>query len=141
MLHAAVRGVVAAMSMSGMRILAVRLGLLERTPPQMAVEEYAGGWLERIPKQRREAAVVLLHWAYGAGGGALFGALPARLRLQPWAGPVYGAVLWLGFEAVLAPLFGLDARRHRSRLERAALNADHLLYGAVLAELRRRPQR
>ncbi len=111
------RGVVAAMCMSGVRSLTVRLGLLKRTPPEMVVDEYAGGMLDRIPENRREAAVELLHWAYGAVGGAAFGVLPDRVRLLPWAGS--GAV---------APV------RSESR------SPDHLLYGAVLAELRRRPQ-
>jgi hypothetical protein len=135
------RGVVAAMCMSGMRSLTVRLGLLKQTPPEMVVEEHAGGLLDRIPEQRREAAVELLHWAYGAVGGAMFGALPDRVRLLPWAGPVYGAVLWLGFETVVSPVLGLGRqRRSRTGVERVALTADHLLYGAVLAELRSRPQ-
>ncbi len=141
MLHAAIRGVVAAMCMSGMRSLTVRLGLLKRTPPVMVVDEYAGGLLDRIPENRREAAVELVHLAYGAGGGAAFGALPDRVRLVRWAGPMYGAVLWLGFETVLSPLLGLGRqRRSRTGVERVALTADHLLYGAVLAELRSRPQ-
>jgi uncharacterized membrane protein YagU involved in acid resistance len=135
------RGVVAAMCMSGMRSLTVRLGLLKRTPPEMVVDEYAGGMLDRIPENRREAAVELLHWAYGAVGGAAFGVLPDRVRLLPWAGPVYGAVMWLGFETVVSPALGLGRqRRSRTGAERVALTADHLLYGAVLAELRRRPQ-
>lgn len=141
MLHATVRGVVAAMCMSGMRTLTVRFGLLDRTPPEMVVAEHAGGLLERIPEPRQEAAVELLHWAYGGFGGGAFGLLPNRIRLQPWAGPVYGAVLWLGFESVVSPALGLGRqRRTRTVIERAALTADHLLYGAVLAELRRRPQ-
>ena len=135
------RGVVAAMCMSGVRSLTVRLGLLKRTPPEMVVDEYAGGMLDRIPENRREAAVELLHWAYGAVGGAAFGVLPDRVRLLPWAGPVYGAVMWLGFETVVSPVLGLGRqRRSRTGMERVALTADHLLYGAVLAELRRRPQ-
>lgn len=140
-LHATVRGVVAAMCMSGMRSLTVRLGLLKLTPPEMVVAEQASGLIERIPEPRREAAVELLHWAYGAVGGGMFGLLPDRVRLQPWAGPVYGAVLWLGFESMVSPALGLgNQRRARTAVERVALTVDHLLYGAVLAELRRKPQ-
>lgn len=140
MLHATVRGVVAAMSMSGLRTLTVRFGLMGRTPPEMIVDRHAEGWLQRVPPERREAVVELLHWVYGGGGGAMFGALPARIRLQPWAGPVYGALLWLAFELVLEPALGLQRHRRRGVAERVALTADHLLFGAVLAELRRRPQ-
>lgn len=128
------------MSMSGMRTFTVRVGLVKRIPPQVVAEEEAGGLLKRFPEHRREAVVELMHWAYGAGGGAVFGALPARLRLQPWAGPLYGLVMWLGFDVVLEPLLGLDEWRRRTLRERVALGVDHLLYGAVLDELRRRPQ-
>jgi len=140
-LHATIRGAVAAMAMSGMRSLTVRLGLLEQTPPEMIVSEHASDLLARVPEKRQEAVVELLHWVYGAVGGAGFGVLPDRIRLQPWAGPAYGMVLWLGFEAVLSPLLGLGRqRRRRTAVERAAFTVDHLLYGAVLAELRSRPQ-
>jgi uncharacterized membrane protein YagU involved in acid resistance len=141
MLHATMRGVVAAICMSGVRSLTVRLGLLKQTPPEMVVEEHAGGLLERIPENRREAAVELLHWVYGAVGGAGFGVLPDRVRLLPWAGPMYGVVLWMGFETVVSPVLGLGRQRRRqSTVERITLTADHLMYGAVLAELRSRPQ-
>ncbi len=141
MLHATMRGVVAAICMSGVRSLTVRLGLLKQTPPEMVVEEHAGGLLEWIPENRREAAVELLHWVYGAVGGAGFGVLPDRVRLLPWAGPMYGVVLWLGFETVVSPVLGLGRQRRRhTAVERITLTADHLMYGAVLAELRSRPQ-
>ena len=84
--------------------------------------------------------VELAHWIYGAAVGAAFGAIPGPVRLKPWAGPVYGLGLWLGFEAVLAPGLGLSQATRLRAHERVALAADHLLYGLVLAETRRRPQ-
>jgi hypothetical protein len=138
--HAALRGAIAAMSMSGMRTLTNRLGLVEETPPEMITREKAPEIVSRLSPARRDAVIVLLHWAYGAGGGAVFGALPDRLRRKPWAGPIYGLVLWLGFETVLGPVLGLHMRRERPVTERAALAFDHLLYGAVLSEFRRRPR-
>lgn len=138
--RAAMRGAVAAMSMSGMRALTTRLGLLGQTPPETVVSDRAPVFVRTLSKEKTEAAIVLLHWTYGAAGGAAFGALPARLRLQPWAGPVFGTLLWLGFETAIVPLLGLRMRRDRPVAERVALAADHLLYGIVLSELRRRPQ-
>jgi len=76
----------------------------------------------------------------GAAGGVQFALLPESVRRQPWAGPVYGLVLWLGFEAVLAPALGLKQAGKPRPAERLALAADHLLYGLVLSEIRRRPQ-
>ncbi|WP_199431944.1 hypothetical protein [Qaidamihabitans albus] len=137
----ALRGAVAAMSMSGMRALTTRLGLLAATPPQMITEEHGPRFVRRLSERQREALVIVLHWGYGAGGGAVFGALPARLRLKPSAGPLFGSALWLGFELVLVPTLGLRMRERRSWRDRVVLVADHLLYGAVLSELRTRPRR
>lgn len=139
LLHAAMRGSVAAMSMSGFRMLASRIGLLERTPPEMIVGEHAPAALREAPERHREAVIIGLHWLYGAAGGVAYGLLPDRLRLTPWSGPVFGLALWLGFETVLAPVLGL--REQHSAKQRVVLALDHLLYGMVLAELRRRPQR
>ena len=139
--HAALRGAVAAMAMSGMRTFTVDLGLVGQTPPQAIVRQRARGLLRRIPRRRRKAAIEVLHWSYGMAGGAAFGALPDSLRRQPWAGPAYGLAIWLGFEAGLAPVLGLRQASQARPVERAALALDHLLYGLVLSEFRRRPQR
>jgi hypothetical protein len=138
--HGALRGTIAAMAMTGMRAFTIDVGIVEESPPRAIVRQRARGLIREIPRARREGVIELFHWAYGAGGGAAFAALPASLRLKPWAGPLYGLALWFGFEAVLAPGLGLSqATRLRGR-ERLALALDHLLYGFVLAETRRRPQ-
>ena len=140
MAHAAVRGAVAAMAMTGMRALTQSVGIVEQTPPQAIIGQRARGLIRRVPRKRRRAAIEVMHWSYGAGGGLAFGALPDALRRRAWAGPLYGLVVWLGFELALAPVLGLK-QAHRVRLvERLGLAADHLLYGFVLSETRRRPQ-
>lgn len=138
--HSAVRGAVGAMSMTGMRALAARLGWLEQTPPEMVTYEHGPEVLQRMSEQQREGVIIILHWAYGAGGGATFGLLPDRIRLKPWAGPAFGVAMWLGFELAIVPALGLELRKQHSTKERLALAADHLLYGAVLSEFRRRPR-
>ena len=138
--HAALRGGVAAMAMTGMRVLTTELGLVEEPPPQAIFRQRARGLLRLVPRQRRRAAIELAHWGYGAGGGAAFALLPRGVRDQPWAGPAYGLAVWVGFEAVLAPLLGLEQAKQPRPVERAALAADHLLYGFVLSEFRRRPR-
>jgi hypothetical protein len=138
--HAAVRGAVAAMAMTGMRAFTVDLGLVEETPPNAILKKKARGLIRQVPRARRRAAVELAHWAYGAGGGAVFGALPDGLRRKRWAGPAYGFGVWVGFEAVIAPTLGLSQARQLRAAERLALASDHLLYGLVLSELRARPQ-
>jgi hypothetical protein len=131
---------VAAMAMTGMRIFTVDVGLVDQTPPQALAKQKARGLLKRVPRSRRRATVELFHWTYGAGGGAAFALLPDGLRRRPYAGPVYGLVVWLGFELGVAPLLGLSQARKLRIADRAGLAADHLLYGIVLNEGRRRPQ-
>jgi hypothetical protein len=138
--HASLRGAIAAMAMTGMRAFTVDLGIVEQTPPQAIFKQRARGLIRRVPRGRRRAAVELAHWAYGAGGGAGFALLPRGVRRQAWAGPAYGLVVWVGFEAALAPVLGLTQARRLRAAERMALAADHLLYGLVLSEIRARPQ-
>ena len=138
--HAALRGAIAAAAMTGMRAFTVDVGLVDQTPPQAIARQRAQGLLRRVPRRRRRAAIELAHWAYGAGGGAAFALLPAELRRRHWAGPAYGLLVWAGFELCLAPVLGLKRAKRRRTAERAALAADHLLYGLVLSEIRARPQ-
>lgn len=138
--HAALRGAVAAMAMTGMRVLTVDLGLVEDTPPQAIIKQRLRGLIRQVPRRRRRAFVELAHWGYGAGGGAIFRLLPRALRDRAWAGPAYGVVVWLGFELGIAPLLDLAQAKQVRAVERAALAADHLLYGFVLSEFRRRPR-
>jgi hypothetical protein len=138
--HAALRGTIAAMAMSGMRVFTVNLGLVEEAPPRAIIRQRARRLLKLVPPERRPAAIELAHWCYGAAGGAAYGALPANIRRAVWSGPVYGLLTWAGFEAVLAPLLGLEQAKKPRPLDRLSLAGDHLLYGFVLSEFRQRPQ-
>lgn len=137
--HAAMRGAVAAMAMTGMRAFTVHAGLVDEPPPRAILRQKARGLMRLIPRRRRRGAIEVFHWTYGAGGGAAFGMLPHGLRRRAWAGPLYGLLVWLGFELGLAPVMGLKQVKQVRPVERAALAADHLLYGFVLSEMRRRP--
>jgi hypothetical protein len=128
------------MAMTGMRAFTVDLGIVEETPPEAILKKRARGLIRRVPRDHRRAAIELAHWAYGAAGGTAFGLLPDGVRLKPWAGPMYGLVVWLGFEAGIAPALGLSQAKKLRVQERAALAADHLLYGLVLSETRARPR-
>jgi hypothetical protein len=139
--HAAGRGAIAAMAMTGMRAFTIDLGVVQESPPQAILRQRARGLLRRVPRKRRRAGIELAHWAYGAGGGAVYGLLPDRLRLRAWAGPAYGLLVWLGFELGVAPALGLSQAKRPRKVERLALAADHLLYGLILSETRRRPRR
>jgi hypothetical protein len=135
--HAAARGAVGAMAMTGMRVITTELGLLDQTPPDAISRQRARRLLRRAPRRQRAGLVEAAHWAFGVGGGAAFGALPRTLRRRRWAGPAYGLVVWLGFELGIAPALGLDQAKRARPIDRLALAADHLLYGLVLSETHR----
>ncbi|HET7326139.1 MAG TPA: hypothetical protein VFJ14_02520, partial [Nocardioidaceae bacterium] len=120
------------MAMSGVRSLTANVGLLEQTPPERILEDQAPELMRRLDSGQRAAAAEVAHWAYGAGGGLIFGLLPARVRAHPLTGPSYGVAIWLSFELGIAPLLGIeyDERRVTSRL---TLVADHVLYGIVVS--------
>jgi hypothetical protein len=140
-LHAGLRGTVGAMAMSGLREFTVHVGLVDQTPPDAIVKQRTRGWLLRlVPRGSQRVVVELVHWGYGAVGGAVFGLVPDKLRRRPWAGPAFGLLSWLGFELGLAPLIGLKQAKRPRPVERVALAGDHLLYGLVLSEMRPRPQ-
>ena len=138
--HASLRGAIAAAAMTGMRAFTVDVGLVDQTPPQAIAKQRAKGLLRKVPRGKRRAAIELAHWGYGAAGGAAYAVLPEAIRRQPWSGPAYGLVVWVGFELCLAPVLGLKQAKKQRPVERAALAADHLLYGLVLSEIRARPQ-
>jgi hypothetical protein len=138
--HASLRGAIAAAAMTGMRAFTVDVGLVEQTPPHAIAKQRAKGILRRVPRGKRRAAIELAHWGYGAAGGAAYALLPEGIRRQPWSGPAYGLLVWVGFEVGVAPVLGLKQAKKQRPIERAALAADHLLYGLVLSEIRARPQ-
>jgi hypothetical protein len=138
--HAAVRGAIAAMAMTGMRVVTRNLELIRETPPEAILRQRARGLLRSVPRGRRRTAIELAHWSYGAGGGITFALLPDQVRRRAWAGPIYGLVVWLGFELGIAPALGLAQAKRPRLTERLAFAADHLLYGLVLSEFRPRPQ-
>jgi hypothetical protein len=128
--HAAMRGAIASMAMTGMRVVTVSLGLVQQPPPQQIAGEGRGP---------RRAAVEVVHWAFGAAAAAGYGALPRSWRKRSWTGPIYGLMIWTGFEAT-APLLGLPHAEQAGVKQRLGVAADHILYGFVLDETRRAPQ-
>ena len=138
--HAAMRGAIAAMAMTGVRAFTVTIGLVEEEPPRAILRQKSKGLFRLAPRKHRRATQELATWAYGAVGGAGFGLLPDGVRLKPGVGPAYGVALWLAFEAGLAPALGLKQAHKPRPVERVALLADHVLYGFVLSEMRVRPQ-
>ena len=131
-IHAKLRGVIGAMAMTGMRVFAVHAGLIREDPPSRLVRKRRG--------RRPRWMVELIHWAMGGVFGIGFGLLPDEIRRRRWSGPVYGLLVWLGFDAGVAPALGLTERDWPKGRERAVFVADHLVFGFVLNEMRSRPR-
>lgn len=137
--HGAMRGAIAAMAMSGVREFTRHIDFLEEPPPESILREQILDRFTGAKEDEQRAGAELLHWGYGAGGGAAFAALPEGVRQARWAGPAYGLAVWAGFELAVAPILGLESNQSRWR-DRVALVVDHLLYGFVLSETRVRPR-
>ncbi len=138
--NGAARGAIAAMSMTGMRQVTVNAGIVKQAPPQAIFRQRIHRLGVSSQRRRRKRVIEeLAHWSYGAGGGVAFALLPEAVRQRAWSGPLYGLLVWFGFEAGVAPLFGLSQARETRLVDRAALAADHLLYGFVLSETRQGP--
>jgi hypothetical protein len=132
-IHAKLRGVVGAMAMTGVRVVAVHAGLIREDPPSRLMRKRRG-------RRRSRTVVELVHWSMGGAFGIVYGLLPEGLRRRAWSGPLYGLLVWMGFDAVIAPALGLTERDWPKGRERAVFVADHLLYGFVLSEMRARPR-
>ncbi|MGW0802287.1 hypothetical protein [Nonomuraea sp. NPDC002799] len=114
-----------------MRQFTTALGLVRKVPPEAMLERTAPKALHNLPAERRGAVIEAVHWSYGAAFGVVFGVLPRVVRERRWAGPVYGVLIWAGFEALIAPALGLP-RHRRTVMESMALLGDHVLYGVVV---------
>src|SRR5471030_550540 len=82
-LSGAACGSVGAMAMTGIRVMTTELGLVEQTPPQAVSRQRARGLralVRRAPRKQRRGMIEAAHWAFGASGGAAFGALPRDWR-------------------------------------------------------------
>ena len=121
----AVRGVVGAAAMNVLRAATVGLGIVDRTPPAALTDHAAKGTPSPV-------AVQTVHLVFGAACGAAYALLPAPMRRLPLAGPAYGLAVWASFELVAAPLLGFPHARRRPVLARAAIAADHVLFGAIV---------
>jgi uncharacterized membrane protein YagU involved in acid resistance len=138
--HATFRGIVGAMAMTGIRVFALNAGLIREEPPSRLTRKQAHGLLKRAPRKRRRMVVELVHWAMGGAFGVVFALLPEAIRRKRWSGPVYGVLVWLGFDGVVAPVLGLTERDWPKGRERLLFLVDHVLFGLVLSEQRSRPR-
>ncbi len=92
-----------------------------------------------LPRPERRTAGTVIHYAFGASMGALYGAL-AELSPSATAGAglPFGAALWAGADEMAVPAFGFSKppADYPASTHGAALAA-HLVYGLTTEAVRR----
>jgi uncharacterized membrane protein YagU involved in acid resistance len=140
MLHGALAGINGAATMTVLRMLAHRAGVVDEMVPQK-VEQ----WLRRATDTDAVATVPaihraldhVLHFGYGAAWGALYGALfGGRRRSHVRPAIAFGLTQWGFGMTILFPALGIGRPAWRSRPRENVVNiASHLLYAAITAFL------
>lgn len=95
-----------------------------------------------LPEDKKPLAGNLVHYAFGAGVGGLYGALATIMpRVTVARGLPFGVVVWLAAHVIMVPALGLAPPLTRQpSLKEASELVLHLVYGAV-TELGRRVMR
>ena len=141
----AARGAAAGLVATGVMSVVLEVGRratsFRRQPPTLIVRTVVAGRPKRaLPAEG--ALAVAAHVGYGASSGALF-ALLTRRHGTPGSGlgVGYALLLWLGSYAGWVPAAGAMAPPQRDdRGRQLTLIAGHVVYGAVLAAVLRRPR-
>lgn len=92
-----------------------------------------------LAEDRKPLAGNLVHYAFGAGVGAIYGGVAAVVpRVTIAVGLPFGVAVWLGAHVITVPALGLAEPPTRRPFSKEALEfLLHLVYGAV-TELGRR---
>ena len=92
-----------------------------------------------LPDDKKPLAGNLVHYAFGAGVGGLYGGRATVMpRVTVARGLPFGAAVWLGAHVIIVPALGLAPPPTRQPpLKEASEFVLHLVYGAV-TELARR---
>ncbi len=92
-----------------------------------------------LSAKEKESAGPLVHYAYGAGIGALYGGLAQKNEAtRAGFGSAYGAAAWALGDEVAVPALGLAKKPAQTPLwQHAQALAAHLVYGITLEGVRR----
>jgi hypothetical protein len=141
-IHGALAGMNGAATMTVLRMLAHRVGLIDQTVPQKVEQWTRRGGRMQIPSATALGVVghrVLdhaLHLGYGATWGGLYGLLFGRRHGHVWPATAFGVVQWAFGTMVLFPALRIGRPPWRSRTRENAVNLGaHLLYAGVTAFL------
>lgn len=129
-------GALATAPMSGVMLLAQRLGWMGKQPPAKITDAA----LEEVnldpPRWERKALAVAAHVAFGAGAGALFALVrggrpsPARAAVE---GAAFGTAVWGASYAGWVPALGIMPPPSEDRPGRpTSMLIAHWVFGAAL---------
>ena len=137
MLRGAVAGTVATGFMSGLMMAARKAGIMGEMPPEKITAKFLNRAGIRRSRQEQDALATLFHFAFGAGGGAIFGLLPRRLPVPPLLlGMAYGTAIWTVSYMGWVPALGIMPPPDRDRPGRpVAMLIGHVVYGGALGVL------
>ncbi|HSL75670.1 MAG TPA: hypothetical protein VK867_01910 [Candidatus Limnocylindrales bacterium] len=134
--RAAVAGVVAVVPMSLWMLVAKRLGMLRRQPPEEITERSSRRVGIELDEGASDAVSIAAHVAYGAGVGAAYGSIvPARLA-GGVSGVAYGlAVYGASYLGWLPAMHLRPAGQGRANRPTVAMVLAHVVYGWVVGRL------
>lgn len=151
-----VGGVIAAGAMSVVHkgLTGISAGARQQKPPadqhqdEDATVKVADGiarWLlhRPLPEDKKPLAGNLVHYAFGASVGALYGGVAAVVpRVTTAVGLPFGVAVWLGAHVITVPALGLaEPPTRRPRSKEGLEFVLHLVYGAVTELVRRLARR
>jgi uncharacterized membrane protein YagU involved in acid resistance len=147
-----VGGVIAAGAMSVVHksLAGISGGAREQPPPpdqhqdEDATVKVADGFARQLlhrslPEDKKPLAGNLVHYAFGAAVGALYGGVAAVVpRVTTAVGLPFGVAVWLGAHVITVPALGLAEPPTRRPPSKEGLEfVLHLVYGAVTELVRR----
>lgn len=136
-LRGAGAGLAATALMSALMLAARRAGRLGRMPPEKITARIFRGLGARRGGARQDTAATALHFAFGAGAGAVYGGALGRGPLPPvLRGMLFGAAVWFVSYRGWVPALEIMPAPGRDRPGRPQIMLlAHLVYGGALGAL------
>ncbi len=132
-----IAGGIATVAMSALMLAARKAGLMGRLPPQhIAQAVLKAGGKHDASEELQALTATFLHFAFGAGIGALFAVLHRRLRLPIGAMPhalLFSSGVWAVSYKGWVPALGIMPPPERDRQDRpVVMLVAHWVYGVTL---------
>ena len=137
-------GLIGAALMGSLHAAAAKVIDLQSPKGEDATEKVANAVVTKVTgrklsRSKRPKGGQLVHFAFGAGMGALYGLLADNFSpLRIGAGALFGTALYLGAHALAVPALGLAPNPlENGPAQEGAELASHLAYGMVTDAIRR----